>query len=451
MAGSRRRSRWVRLRTGLAAAVAAGLVMLGFQLPAAGADPVVGNATYFDALGAPYGGCGLPQSQLDSPDFVALNVYNTPGDYSFYPRPVADASRVGAWNNGLNCGRFVQVSIGDYCTGVNDGAPNQAFCRNGAWTADAYNGATLTMIVADSCGDSNAWCRDDPNHLDLAKDSLNRFAKNGAAVGDMYPNHWNNRHISWSYVPAPNYTGDIKIGFLQGAQAWWPAIAVSHLANGIHGVEYLSGGTWQKAAMNGDMGQSYIIGGLTSGATNFQIRVRDVNDQLINNGRVYSFALPAACGTQCSQPYTATTYTTSAGGTTSPSTPATPPTTAPTVPPTSPNTSYPTTPPMTMPTTLPAGTCVARNAVVSSWNGGFQATVTIKAGGTPLNGWTARWTFTNGEQITQLWSAGYTQTGNAVTVKNASWNGAVPANATTTFGYTATGTPAAVTVTCTSP
>jgi hypothetical protein len=64
-------------------------------------------------------------------------------------------------------------------------------------------------------------------------------------------------------------------GFLQGAQQWWSAISVAHLANGIHGVEYLADGTWHAASMNGDMGHSYIIGGLTSGATQFQIRVRD--------------------------------------------------------------------------------------------------------------------------------------------------------------------------------
>jgi hypothetical protein len=38
-----------------------------------------------------------------------------------------------------------------------------------------------------------------------------------------------------------------------------------------------------------------------------------------------------------------------------------------------------------------------------------------------------------------------------VTVKNASWNGSLSANASTSFGFTGSGTPAAVTVTCTSP
>ncbi|GAA2615093.1 cellulose binding domain-containing protein [Paractinoplanes durhamensis] len=424
-----------RIRPWLAAAVAAvaALFLLVVALPSAHADPVVGNATYFDALGSPYGGCGIPQAELDTQDFVALNVYNTPGDYNFYPRPVTDATKVGAWNNGLNCGRYVQVTLGDYCTGVNDGAQNQAFCRNGSWVADAYNGKTLTMIVADSCGDTNAWCRDDPNHLDLSKPSLSKFAS------DLLPDHWNNRHVSWEYVAPPAYSGDIKIGFLQGAQVYWPAIAVSHLANGIHGVEYLQGGSWVTAKMNGDMGQSYVIGGTASGSSSFQIRVRDVNNQLINNGRVYNFALPTVCGTQCSQAWTTASYSTSDGGvsTTSP----TPQTTTSSP---NPSPSVTTTPPAT-------GACTATSAVTGSWNGGFQSNVTVKAGSTAITGWTVQWTFTGGETIGQMWSASYTTSGNTVTAKNVSWNGTLAAGASTSFGYTGSGTPAAVSVSCSTP
>mgnify|MGYP007068791366 CR=1 FL=1 len=68
---------------------------------------------------------------------------------------------------------------------------------------------------------------------------------------------WTN--MEWEFIEAPDYTGDIKIGFLQGAQTWWAAIAVSHLRNGLHGVEYYADGAWASGVMNGDMGQSYII------------------------------------------------------------------------------------------------------------------------------------------------------------------------------------------------
>jgi hypothetical protein len=301
---------WVKA---LAAAVLVSAVALAPGAAAEDETPVTGNATWFTNLGAPFGGCGMPQEQLETQNFVALNVYDTPGNYSFYPRPLAgaDLAYKGQWDNGHNCGRWVRVSVSDYCTGVNDGAAGQPFCRNGSWVADKYNGATLDMLVADSCGDPNAWCRDDPYHLDLAKDSLNTFQLNGAPVGDLEPDHWGNRHVSWQFIPAPDYSGDIEIGFLQGAQTWWTAISVSHLANGIHGVEYFSGGTWNSATMDSDMGQAFIIKPLTEGGTDYQIRVLDVTDTLINDGRVYSFSLPASCGGRCSDARTVTEYTSS--------------------------------------------------------------------------------------------------------------------------------------------
>lgn len=458
--------RRLALRTGLAAlaALSAG-ILLATQLPANALTvtgtptPVTGNATHFDGLGSPYGGCGLPQADLDSQNFVALNVYNTPGDYSFYPRPVTDPGKVGMWDNGLNCGRWVQVTIGDYCTGINDGAPNQPFCRNGSWTSDKYDGATLTMVVADSCGDSNAWCRDDPYHLDLATDSLNRFVKDGAPVGDMNPDHWNNRQIHWQFVPAPDYTGDISIGFLQGAQAWWPAIAVSHLPNGIHGVDYYANGAWQPAKMNSDMGQSYIIGGTTSGATQFQIRVHDSNDALLNGGRVYSFSLPAACGSQCSAAYTPTTYTTS-GGSTAPPSPspsvsatrsASPsPTTSPS-PSLSPTTGNSPSPSPSRTTGTGGPTCSATLTIVNQWPGGYQANITVTNTGTvPIQSWTVTLTFPGTPGITQIWNATVTVTGNQVAITNVSYNGPLAPGASTSLGFLGSGSPPTGTPTCTA-
>jgi expansin (peptidoglycan-binding protein) len=418
--------------------------------------PVTGNATWFDSLGAPYGGCGLPQANLDSQNFVALNVYNTPNDYSFYPRPLTgdNLAKMGMWDNGHNCGRFVQVTISDYCTGVNDGAAGQPFCRNGSWTSDGYNGATLTMLVADSCGDTNAWCRDDPYHLDLAHAALDRFVKNGSPVGDL-STHWNNRHISWQFVPAPNYTGDINIGFISGAQRWWPAIAVSHLANGVHAVEYLQNGSWVSAQMNSDMGQSYIIGGLTAGGGDFSIRVRDAADQLINGGRVYTFSLPASCSSTCSPAYTQVPYTTD-GASASPTASVSPsPTANMSVSPTasasrstspsptgnmsvSPTASRSTSPSASSP--APGGkACTASYNIPNSWNSNYEGDVTVRnSGTTALTGWKVTWTFPNGQKVSQAWNANVTQSGTQVTATNVSYNGALGAGATALFGFLGT-------------
>src|SRR3984957_5124235 len=67
------------------AALGSALVLLLAALPASALDvsgtpsPVTGNATWFTGLGSPYGGCGLPQADLDSQNFLALNVQNSPG------------------------------------------------------------------------------------------------------------------------------------------------------------------------------------------------------------------------------------------------------------------------------------------------------------------------------------------------------------------------------------
>jgi hypothetical protein len=278
-----------------------------------GADHI-SVATWFSGIGgAAYGGCGIAQADVDTQDFVALNVQNTPNDYStFYSRPIAAqyAAGIGLFDNGRNCGRWVHVTISDYCDGVNDGATNQPFCRGGlGFIPDAYNGAELDMIVADSCQDGNAWCRDDPYHLDLTRYSLNKFVKNGVAVGDMDPDHWNNRHIQWHFEAAPNYSGDITIGFIKDSQAWWTPIAIKHLKNGIHGIDYFDGTNWVKAVMDSDMGQTYVIGALTPGGSTYQIRVYDVTDQLINNGRIYNFSYPTSCGSLCVPAFTQVTYT----------------------------------------------------------------------------------------------------------------------------------------------
>jgi cellulose binding protein with CBM2 domain len=390
-------------------------------------SPVTGNATWFTALGSPYGGCGLPQDQLDSQNFLALNVQNSPGNYSNLPRPIpaADASEIGMWDNGLNCGRWVQVTVSDFCNGTNDGAPNMAFCRNGSYVPDQFNGATLNFIVGDSCDDGNAWCKDDPFHIDLAQASLNNFMLNGQPVGNMFPDHWNNRHVTWQFIPAPNYTGDIKIGAIQGAQPFWPAIAVSHLANGIHSVQFFANGSWVNAQMDADMGDDYIIGpttGAGTGGSQFEIRVTDSNDQLINNGRVYSFSLPSSCANGCGPAYTPITYTTSAGPSPTPT----------------PTTSSP--PPSTTP---PAGggSCKLTSSVATSWQGGFQLNLTVaNTGSTASTGWSAGFSFgDSAESVANFWNSTVTQSGTQVSATNVGFNGAIPAGGSTTFGMIVNG------------
>ena len=409
----------------LSAVCVVAAVPLWYQLPADAIDapvdtPVTGNATWYDALGSPYGGCGMPQDALETQNFIALNVYNTPLDYVFYPRPMPDGDpKIGMWNNGHNCGRWVEVTIGDYCTGVNNGLPNEGFCKQGEWVSDRYNGAKLQMLVADSCGDSNAWCRDDPYHIDLVRKSLNTFVKDGAPVGDMDPEYWNNRHVSWKFIPTPGYSGDIQIGFLAGSKSGWTAVAISRLANGIHGVDYWSAedNRWYDAVMDGDMGQAFVIKPHDPGGTHYSLRVRDVGDEYVNAGRVYTFDLPATCDPQCEPAYQQISYTTS------------------------------TEPPGTGASAVPR-TCSAAARTVQSWPGGFQAEVTVTAGESKIYGWSVSWTLDSGQTMRDLWNGVHTVNGSTVTTTNTSWNGTLAAGASTTFGFLVSGTGSAPAMTC---
>jgi hypothetical protein len=446
-----RSRRQTSIRAGLAALCAfliAAVAVLATQLPASALTvtgtptPVTGNATHFDGLGQPYGGCGMPQANLESQYFVALNVFNTPGDYGAHTRPVpaAQSGILGMFDNGLNCDRWVKVTIGNYCTGTNDGAQNQAFCRNGSWVADNYNGATLDMLVADSCADSNAWCRDDPYHLDLVTSSINNFVLNGSPVGSLL-NKWNNRQITWQFEQAPNYSGDINIGFIQGAQVYWPAISVSHLPNGIHGIQYLSNGTWVSAAMDSDMGQAYIIGPTTAAGSQYQIKVTDSSDQPLNAGRVYSFSLPSSCGSSCSAPYTQVSYTTSTGGSSaSPSASAS----------ASAGSSPSSSPSASQSPTSSGAACTMTSSVTSSWTGGYQLSFTVaNSGSVGISGWTAGFSFAGGQTVASSWNATVSQSGAKVTATSMSYNGAISPGGNTTWGMVVNGTNQPLTgVTC---
>ncbi|MFJ1652842.1 glycoside hydrolase family 6 protein [Streptomyces sp. NPDC088337] len=105
-------------------------------------------------------------------------------------------------------------------------------------------------------------------------------------------------------------------------------------------------------------------------------------------------------------------------------------------PPTSPPPTTP--PPSSPPPTNPpsAGACAVSYRISSSWAGGFNADVTVKnSGGAAINGWTLKWTFPNDQKVVSAWNATATQSGNAVTVTNLSYNGSLPAGGSTSFGF----------------
>jgi hypothetical protein len=90
-------------------------------------------------------------------------------------------------------------------------------------------------------------------------------------------------------------------------------------------------------------------------------------------------------------------------------------------------TSTPGSTPTPTPTTGPGGTsCKVTYTVTNQWQGGFGANIAItNTSSTAWSGWTLKFSFANGQTITQLWNGTVAQSGNAVTVTNASYNGSV--------------------------
>ena len=88
------------------------------------------------------------------------------------------------------------------------------------------------------------------------------------------------------------------------------------------------------------------------------------------------------------------------------------------------------------------GTCHVTYTTTSQWPGGFTANVVIKNTGTStISSWTLGFAFPGDQKITASWNtATNSQSGEAVTLTNASYNGSIAAGASTTIGFQGTWT-----------
>ncbi|MBM4254176.1 MAG: hypothetical protein FJ146_19600 [Deltaproteobacteria bacterium] len=244
--------------------------------------------TYFGGIGAPAGGCGLPQSVVESSNFVALNVQS------------AQPPITGEFNQGRNCGRWIEVTLSKFCKNADHSDRwNTDFCNGGQWEEGPLTGSKALFIVADSCNDGNYWCRNDRYHLDLSASGLVQFGS-GVNVST-----WRNPQLTWRYVDAPNYSGDVQIGFAQNASSGWPTILIKHLQRGIHKIEQWVGGRWVAQPMFLTLGQVYTLTNV--GSEPYRIRLFDARDEPVQNGRVYQFNIPTNC---CGRAFNEVAYTT---------------------------------------------------------------------------------------------------------------------------------------------
>ncbi|MEW2429415.1 cellulose binding domain-containing protein [Micromonospora sp. NPDC047644] len=101
--------------------------------------------------------------------------------------------------------------------------------------------------------------------------------------------------------------------------------------------------------------------------------------------------------------------------------------------------------------TAPLTTCRATATIDARWGGGFVATVTVRNTGTqPLDRWRVSWRWAEDERVQTVWGGVVESTGADVSVRNASYNGALALDGATTFGLlvTASAVPDGLTMSC---
>ncbi|KPL86041.1 glycosyl hydrolase [Herpetosiphon geysericola] len=105
-------------------------------------------------------------------------------------------------------------------------------------------------------------------------------------------------------------------------------------------------------------------------------------------------------------------------------------------------TSTPTQVPSATPTST-GGACKVDFKLASQWGSGFVADVTVtNLQASALNGWNVKFNLPNGQTISNLWNGTVSQTGSAVTVSNAGWNGNLAGNGgSVNFGFQGVGSP----------
>jgi hypothetical protein len=94
--------------------------------------------------------------------------------------------------------------------------------------------------------------------------------------------------------------------------------------------------------------------------------------------------------------------------------------------------------PAVRPTTpKPITGCSVAYRVTNTWPGGFRTDVTIgNTGNTEINGWTLKWTFANGQTVSEMWNATPKQTGGDVFATAVSYNQVIRPGETLLMGFT---------------
>ena len=78
--------------------------------------------------------------------------------------------------------------------------------------------------------------------------------------------------------------------------------------------------------------------------------------------------------------------------------------------------------------------CTVGYDVSSDWGTGFSFAVTVTNNGPAITSWTLGYSYSGNQTLAQGWSGTWTQSGENITVTNASWNGSLAAGGSTQIG-----------------
>jgi hypothetical protein len=289
----------------------------------------------------------------------------------------------------VNSNKFYAFSAGKFYVSTNGGA---------SFTATAATGLPTT---------GNVSVKAMPGH------EGDIWLAGGATTGNAYGLwHSTDSGASFTRVSGVDQADNIGFGKAAPGQSYMALYAVAQIG-GVRGVFRSddAGASWVR--INDDQHQYGNIGGAITGDPRIYGRV-----YLGTNGRGVLYA--DRLGGSSTSPTASASASPSASrsASASPSASASASRSASASPSASP----------TVSTTGAAGGCNVAYTVTGQWAGGFQGDVKItNTGGTAINGWTLKWTYANGQVITQLWNGTVAQSGAAVTVTNVAYNGTLAA------------------------
>ena len=85
--------------------------------------------------------------------------------------------------------------------------------------------------------------------------------------------------------------------------------------------------------------------------------------------------------------------------------------------------------------------CTVTYSIVHAWPGGLQAQAVLTNTSTsPVSGWTLTWSFAGDQRVTSLWNGDFAQSGERVSVTNASYDRIIAPSASVTIGFTGSST-----------